>query len=188
MKNKKGGGTFTKLKNGTIEFTVSVGYNECGKRQRKKFYGKTETECHKKYREYIKEGDKPKVKPIEHTLSSWFDEWLVTYKEKKVQSSTYDEYVKLATRVKNHRIGDMKLTQIKPIHVTEFFTAIIGYSHSVRKKTRFLLTAAFECAVDNDYCSKNPVKRAEIAKKPQTKKEPFTEDEAKTIIDFAQMP
>ena len=185
-KNKKGGGTFTKLKNGTIEFTVSIGYDECGKRQRKKFYGKTETECRGKYREFIKEGEKPKKVQIEHTLSTWLDEWLVTYKSQKVQSSTYEEYVKLAARIKNHKIGNMKLTQIKPIHVTEFFTAIIDYSQSVRKKTRFLITAAFESAVDNDYCSKNPVKRAEIAKKQQIKMEVFTEDEAKTIIEFAK--
>ena len=80
----------------------------------------------------------------------------------------------------------MKLTEVKPIHITEFFTSIIDYSYSVRKKTRFLLTSSFECAVDNDFCTKNPVRRAEIAKKPQAKKEPFTEYETKIILDFAK--
>ena len=40
--------------------------------------------------------------------------------------------------------------------------------------------------MQTDYCSKNPVRRAEIARKSQTEKEPFTEDEARTIIEFAK--
>ena len=51
---------------------------------------------------------------------------------------------------------------------------------------RFLIGAAFECAVDNDLCTKNPVKRAEIAKKSTPEKEAYTEDEVHTILDFAK--
>jgi hypothetical protein len=136
---KKGDGSFKKFPNGTVEFTVSVGCDIYGKRQRKKFYGKTETECRQKYKDFIKGGEKQPVKIKEHTLSEWLDEWLKIYKKQKVQSSTYYEYAKLAERVKKHKIGGMILTQIKPIHITEFFTSIINYSHSVRKKTRFIL-------------------------------------------------
>jgi integrase len=164
---------------------VSVGFDAYGKNQRKRFYGKTESECRKKYKEFIKEGEKQPVKLAEYTLSSWFDEWLLTYKSQKVQSSTYEEYIYLTSFAKKHKIGGMALSQVKPIHVTEFFTSLIDYSHATRKKLRFLINAAFECAVDNDLCAKNPVRRAEIAKKPTPEKEIYTEDEVRIILNFA---
>jgi integrase len=48
------------------------------------------------------------------------------------------------------------------------------------------LNAAFETAIDNDICDKNPVRRAEIASKAQDEKEAFSEDEVTTILDFAK--
>jgi hypothetical protein len=67
MQRRKGDGCFKKFPNGTIEFTVSIGYDIYGKRQRKKFYGKTETEARRKYKEFLKEGGKPLLK-FQNTL------------------------------------------------------------------------------------------------------------------------
>ena len=50
---KKGDGSFRKLKTGQIELTVSDGYDIFGKRLRYRFYGATEAECRKKYKEFI---------------------------------------------------------------------------------------------------------------------------------------
>jgi integrase len=184
MKNKKG--TYKKFTNGTTELTISNGYDEYGKRIRLKFYGSTEKECWKQYEAFIKEGKKSQPKTKTHTLSAWLSEWLTTYKSQKVQSSTYEEYVYLASFTDKHKIGSMALHQIKPIHVTEFFTSLIDYSHATRKKLRFVINAAFECAVDNDLCTKNPVRRAEIAKKPTPEKEIYSEEEVRTILNFAK--
>jgi integrase len=185
-KSKKGDGSYKKRANGTFELTISIGNDTYGKRQRMSFYGKTEDECRKKYRKWLKEGEKPQTKNKERTLSAWFDEYLPAYKEQKVEGSTYADYIHLASHVKKHAIGNMKLSQIKPLHITGYFTDKIDYSHSFRKRSKFLLNAAFECAIDNDYCIKNPVKRAEIANKPQTEKEAYTEDETRIILDFAK--
>jgi integrase len=185
-KTPKGGGSFRERPDGSWEYTVSVGNDIYGKRRRKSFYGDTQSECLKKHKKFLKEGDKTLSKPQEHTLSGWIDnEWLPIYKSKKVQVSTYKDYINLASHVKKHKIGGMKLSQVKPIHVTEFFTDIDEFSKSFRGQMRFLLNGAFECAIDNDFCTKNPVKRAEIAKKRQPEKEYFTEDEARAIVDFA---
>jgi integrase len=186
MQRKKGDGSFRKLSNGSVEFTVSIDNDIYGKRQRKFFYGKTEADCRKKYKEFLKEGEKQPGKLKERTLSSWLDEWLPTYKQHKVEASTYADYVYLANHVKEHRIGGMKLTQVKPIHVTEYFASKSEYSHSFIKRSKFLLNAAFECAVDNEFCDRNPVRRAEVANKPQGEREAYTEDEARFIVQFAK--
>jgi hypothetical protein len=62
MQRKKGDGSFRKLPNNSFEFTVSVGTDVYGNRQRKFFYGKTETECRKKYKEFMKNGEKQQGK------------------------------------------------------------------------------------------------------------------------------
>jgi integrase len=186
MQRKKGDGSFRRLPNNSIEFTVSIGSDVYGSRKRKFFYGKTESECRRKYKEFMKGGETQPTKAKEYTLAKWLDIWLKTYKEKKVQASTYDEYVYLATHIKRHKIGKMKLSQVKPIHVTEFFSDLSRYSHSFRKRMRFLINGAFECAIDNDFLGKNPVRRAEIARKAEPSKEAFTESETKTMIEFAK--
>jgi integrase len=185
MQRKKGDGSFRKLPNG-IEYSVSIGYDAYGKRQRMRFYGKTETECRKRYKDFMKGGEKQPTGTKEYTLSKWLDLWLVTYKKGNVEDSTYNDYIGLASHAKKHKIGKMKLSQVKSLHITEFFSNIIGYSHSFRKRMRFLLNGAFECAIDNDFCTKNPVKRAEIAKKTQPEKEAYTEEETRVIIEFAK--
>ena len=122
-KNKKGCGSFRKLPNNSIEYTVSIGNDAYGTRQRKFFYGKTEAECRRKYKEFIKEGEKRVSVSKEHTLSSWLNEWLTTYKSNKVEASTYADYVQIASHIQKHRIGIMKLSQIKPLHITDYFTS-----------------------------------------------------------------
>jgi integrase len=184
---KNDDGSFRRLPNGSVEFTVSIGFDSYGKHRRKRFYGKTESECRKKYKAYIKEEEKSQPQPPnDYTLAEWFDVWLVTYKKGKVQEDTYNDYCIISAHAVKHIIGNMKLSQIKPIHITEFFSDKSEYSHSIIKRLRFLLNGAFECAIENDFCDKNPVRRAEIPKKTQTSKEAFTEDEVKTIIEFSK--
>jgi integrase len=186
MQRKKGDGSFRKLPNGSIEFTVSVGFDVYGKHQRKRFYGKSQVECRKKHKDFIKGGEKQPERSKEYTLAAWLDDWLEIYKLNKVEASTYKDYVYLASHVKGHSISIKKLSQIKSIHITQFFTSINKYSYSSRKRMQFLLNAAFESAIDNNFCDKNPVRCAEIAKKVQPEKEAFTESETKMIIEFAK--
>ena len=182
---KKGDGSFRKLKTGQVELTVSDGYDIFGKRLRYRFYGSTEAECRKKYKEFIKNGGESKRASNDYKLSEWIPVWLDTYKKNSVQQSTFEEYKYLLGKVSSHKIGKMKLDDIKPIHITDFF-ATCDYSQSIRKRLRFLLNALFEDAVDNDYCIKNPVTRAQIAKKKPGEKQSYAEEEVFRIVSFAQ--
>jgi site-specific recombinase XerD len=185
MPRKKGEGSYQKLPNGTFEFSIELDRNIYGKRVRKRFYGETEKECRKKYKQFLKDGE-PKTATQGYTLTSWLDKWLETYKKGKVLEGTYSDYAALAVHVKKHKIGGLKLSQVKPIHVTDYFTDKNNYSYSFLKRMRFLLNAAFESAIDNEYCDKNPVRRAEIPKKVQPEREAFTEEQTKTIVEFAK--
>lgn len=189
----KGDGSFKKLPNGTVEYTVSCGIGADGKRQRPKFYGQNPTDCKRQYKQWMKDVGQKKAAVTEYTLGGWLDRWLQTYKgkripagEKQIAQSTIDEYMSLAERVKKYKIANKPLMDIKPIMLSEFFHGDFSkFSHTIIKKTRFLLNAAFEAAVDNDYCYKNPMRNVAIPQKQQGKKAAYDDDSIKAIVRFA---
>jgi len=187
-REKRGSGSFRKLPNGTFEYTLNTesGFDEFGKRQRKSFYGKTEAECRKKYKEWVKDGEKTTSASQENTLAEWLELWLTVYKKNNVSEGTYEDYVGLAKHVMKHRIGGLKLSQVKPIHITEFLGSKADYSYSFHKRMRFVLTSSFECAIDNDLCDRNPAKRAMTVKKVEPQREAFAESDVRRIIEFAK--
>ena len=69
---KKGDGSFRKLKTGQIELTISNGYDIFGKRLRYRFYGSTESECRKKYKEFIKSGGESKRATDDYSIGIFF--------------------------------------------------------------------------------------------------------------------
>ena len=190
-RNKRGTGVYKTLPCGTIEWTVSI-VDENGKRKRPKFYGQSEAECRKNYRDSIKEGKEtqPKhpeaVKPKEYTLSQWLYKWLTDYKQGTVEDSSYQDYVYLANRVERHSIGKKGLSEVTATDITRFFVDISNCGHSTLKKTKFIITSAYEAAIYDDVCIKNPVRRANITIKPEVQREAFTEAETKAILDFAK--
>lgn len=88
---KKGDGSFRKLKTGQIELTISDGYDIFGKRLRYRFYGSTESECRKKYKEFIKSGGESKREPTSIRcrngfLCGWTHTRKTTYSEARLKN------------------------------------------------------------------------------------------------------
>lgn len=194
-KRDSGDGTFRTLPNGTIEYTLSYGYDAYGKRQRKRFYGKNPTDCKRKAKDFLKQLGAEKTAVSNYTLGQWLDRWLASYRGKRIQAgqrqiqqSTLDEYCKIADRIKKHKIANVDLINIKPIMITDFFNDdLSGYSHTVIKKTRFVLNAAFEAAIENDFCYKNPMRTAAIPQRAPGIKETFSDADFEIINEYAQI-
>lgn len=184
-KRKDGDGTFIKKPNGRIEYLVSFGYDIYGKRIRKSFSGKTEAECRRKAKEYQKKLDSEEAVLNQMLLSDWLQKWVKTYKQHTVQSSTYKEYLYIIGIICGHKISQMHLADIKPVHVSDFFGSVTNYSITIIKKLRFVLNGAFEAAIDNELCYKNPVRRAAIPTKKQEEKSAYTDAQVQEIHSFA---
>lgn len=194
-KRDNGDGTFRTLPNGTIEYTISYGYDAYGKRQRKRFYGKNPSDCKRRAKDFFKEVGTEKAAVVDYTLGQWLDRWLKSYRgkriqagKKQIQQSTLDEYQVYADRIKKYKISNVKLIDVKPIMLSDFFNDDLAkYSHTVIKKTRFLLNAAFEAAIENDYCYKNPMRTAAIPQKAPGTKEAFTDEQVSVITEYAPL-
>ena len=189
-----GDGTWRTLPNETIEYTISIGYNEYGDIQRKRFYGKNQTDCRRQSKQYLKDIGNQKKAVSDYTLGQWLDRWIQSYRgkriqagQKQIQQSTLDEYQRYINKIKEYKISKVHLINIKPIMITDFFNEnLINYSYTVIKKTRFILNAAFESAIENDFCYKNPMRTAAIPQKPPGEKKAFSEKDREIITEFAK--
>lgn len=183
---KAGDGSYRKKPNGRIEYTVSYGFDLYGKRIRKSFSGKTEAECRRKAKDYEAALNSKEEITQEYNLSDWLDRWLQLYKSRNVQAGTYDDYVYIVSIIKAHRVSGLRLIDIKPVHLMDFFGDNVHYSQTVLKKLRFVLNNAFEKAIDNDICYKNPMRRVDIPRKQTNEKDTFTEYEISRLKSFAE--
>jgi len=178
-KRKSGDGSFSVRKDGTVMYRVTLDDGE-----RKAFYGKTEKECRQKYKEYLDNKGVTIEKVV--TVSDWAEKWLEIYKKGKVEYGTYHNY---ELYVKNHIIpdlGHLKLNNVRPAHIEEFFSHRTHLSESARRHIRIALRGIFETAVDNKYCISNPVKPQKSLKKPEETIKIFTLDQLEKLISDAK--
>jgi len=193
MKRSQGDGSFRILPNGTIEYAVSMGTDLYGAPTRKRFYGFTQSDCRRKYQDYLKDIGAQRKAVSDYTLGQWLDEWLKSYKgkriaagENQIQQSTLDEYQRIADRIKKYKIASIRLTDVKPMMVSDLFNNLSVYSHTVIKKTRFLLNAAFNDAINNDLCYKNPILSTAIPQKAPGEKKVFSNSAVTAMTEFAK--
>lgn len=174
---------------GDYSFRVSLGKDPVtGNRIRKVFKGKTQGECKKKYREYMENMEKEQKTLANITLADWLDKWIALYKEGAVSAGTVTDYKYSIMRIKEHPYSKMKLFELKPVHIVEIMKNKCSLSQTVLKKMRLTLNAAFEAAIDNDICTKNPVKKAPVPNSLQAKheKEAFALEDVRDILQFAR--
>ncbi|MDR2656114.1 MAG: tyrosine-type recombinase/integrase [Oscillospiraceae bacterium] len=196
-KRKNGDGCFRKRKDGIFEYIVSYGFDLDGNSLRRSFYGTTEKICREKAKEFLKKYDSHEVTLKDYTLKEWLEHWMDIYKKPSVSAGTYETYKYSLDVVYRHKIAGAKLIHIKPIHIMEFFEWLASenekenkkrYSNHVGKKIKALLNSAFEAAIENDMCLKNPVKGSlklsslKVAKEKRT----YNDEQMKIITEYAR--
>ena len=135
QKRENGTGTFTDKPNGMIEFRVMH------EGKRKSFSGKNETECKRKYREWVKTTAQEEIKKMrglsDITVLEYIQRWAKIFKFGKIKDSTYD---RLENTIKNqiapYDIANMKLSSLTDEIVQTFIDEqSLQYSRSTVKKT-----------------------------------------------------
>lgn len=98
------------------------------------------------------------------TLNEWFDEFLKLYKIGNCKESTnYNRLSSYNTHIRDS-IGMLLLNEIKVSHIQQLLNGMKnkGYAKGTIVKFKSSLSEIFEKAIDNEYISKNPCKKAEI--------------------------
>lgn len=179
-RQRNGTGSFKKRKDGSLEYRVSLGIGADGKPIRPSFYGKTERECLKQYKDYLENNQQPPIEKVK-TVGEWADKWLKVYKKGTVAYSTYRNY---EMYVENHikpALGRLKFSQVRPAHIAQFFSQRTDLSDSARHHLYITLNGIFATAAKNHFCAENPV---EAPKNTEPEKEVliFSPDEISKLL------
>lgn len=189
-RQKNGTGTFKhrKRKDGTeyVEYRVYMGIGADGKPWRPSFYGDTEKLALQARNDWEKNRGKVPIERVK-TVSQWADKWLELYKKPSVEYSTYRNY---QMYVENHikpKLGALKLEQVRPAHIKQFLASLpVDMSQSAKRHINIALNGIFKSAVENHFCSENPVRPMPMPKADPEEIEVFTPEEISRIMERAR--
>lgn len=109
--------------------------------------------------------------------------WLKAYKEGKIRPSSY---AILEANLNAHVIpyfSDMKLKDIKPLHIQLFIGSLSEYSKSLQAKCLRLVKNILQSAADNGLIVKTPTKKEDrITAQSAEEEEPLTDEQARALL------
>ena len=178
---------------GRFEVKITIGHSMDGKIIRKSFYSDISKEDAKRQAEEYKINAKASEmagmvfinKNV--TFAEWALFWLENYKESNVRYKTYrDTYYRPTTLHIIPYFGNADIRDIRPVDIKNFFNIMQEkYSESYLHKFRICLNSAFEAAIDNSLCSKNPVRNIKYtAQIIPEERNIFTEEQYDTTLKF----
>lgn len=182
-----GDGSFYTRPDGSILFRVTIGKDEDGVPIRKPFSGKSQAECRRKYKAFLKEQktNAYTVSP-DITLENWSLKYLVSCrKDSGMKASSYHQLELLRSKISDE-LMKKKVCEIKKIELQAF---INRFSETVSKsytdKMYSLLCDMFAEAFENDICEKNPARKLRRPEKRQKPKESYRRKEVEAVMEFA---
>lgn len=146
--------SYTKLKQGNWQVTISLGFNEDGKRIRCKKQGfRTKADAEAYASDLLTKKNKGYTQPLTNNIlfKDFLEDWFINYKKPSLSITTYYNY---RSRIDTHilpNLGNYKLKDISNITVQNFYNKLIigGLSASSAKKVMEILTGCFKYAKKN---------------------------------------
>lgn len=174
-----------KRKDGRYIKQVLIGYKEDGKPKFKNFYGYTQAEVKEQaalFQAQLRQG----IAIIEDdmTMSDWSLKWLHLYKA-NTEYNTYESYRNSIEKHINPCIGQLKLKDIKKIHIQELLNSLLDENKAqTARQVRLTLNQILTQAVENELIYKNVAQNIKLPKIKKKTKRALTEDEI-ALIDKA---
>lgn len=119
-------------------------------------------------------------------VDAWFDYW-ISIKEQTVRPNTVRNYRERYERNIKSVIGNILLTEVKPLHCQRIFSKMAeeGYRTTTIYQTRIALYNMLEFAKENEVIRSNPCKKSVKSDvgKPSSVKEALTVDNQKIFLE-----
>jgi len=183
--------TNTKI-NGSNYFrvTATIGTNADGSPIRKQFYGSSKKEAEDKRDEYvmnIKKGLSPHFDKalFRHVFETWFENVLTP----SISLSSRNRYeMDYRLRIKDCALSEMKLVDIKSIHVQAYYNDLLNtYTLNTVKQTHKLLRSFFIYCIKADLIIKSPLLAVELPKDKLVSdtNKPISDNDIKKLLQAA---
>jgi integrase len=130
--------------------SLSLGYDEQGKRRRKTVYGQTKAEVQEKLRQLLNGAADGRLCDAGRlTVSAYLARWLENTAKLKVRVGTWTRYEQLIRLRINPHIGGVQLAKLSPIHIEQLFANLErkGVSARGRQMAGTMLHTALAYAV-----------------------------------------
>ena len=95
------------------------------------------------------------------TVDAWYHYWIDHIKGANIRFNTRRNYNERYEKNIKPLIGDMRLKEVKPLHCQNVLNQMsVKYANSVIEHTRLVMRMLFDCAVENELLTKNPVTKS----------------------------
>lgn len=184
-------GSIEKRGKDKYRLTVSIGSGENRKRYRRTVECKTKTQAEKELAKFVAEieGDNF-IEPSKVTFEAFTKKWLKNYTRDLAPKTAYNYERYLITQILPF-FGKMKLSDIKPVHLLEFYNYLrddykkkdgTPLSTNTIYKYHKLLKLMFKTAVNWELISSNPADKVNPPKYKKPKTDFYNEEEIKQLL------
>ncbi len=185
----RGEGAIFQRADGTWTASLSLGYDDKGKRKRRVVYGKTKAEVQEKLRELQSDATNGQLADTgKLTVAEYLSRWLENTARPQVQPKTHLRYEQLVRLRINPHIGGVKLARLAPLHIEQLFACLEREKVSARGRQMAgtMLHTALRDAVRLRLIPFNPA--SEVAKPRPRKQEMqvYDQDQAAQFLDAAR--
>ncbi len=169
-KSKRGKGSGQIQQRGENRFFVRVflGRDEAGKRTwLSKTIRGTKKDAQKWLNAKLRDQDLGiSIEPATESVGVYLDKWLETAAKPRLRPRTFNDYTKLLERYVREPLGNIKLSDLKPIQIQKLYQSMSerGLSPRVVRYTHAVLSSALKQAVAWDMLHRNP---ASVVKLPR---------------------
>ena len=184
-----GEGSIYRKSNGRWCASLTVGYDENGKRRRRYIYGRTKTEVAEKLaRTKVDALNGMLAEPTNQALSAYLDQWLENCHRPNIRESTYICYSSVIRNHINPHIGGVRLSKLRPTHVQGLHSALQRNSVSPRMRqiVHDVLSRALKQAVRMGTIPVNPCNAVDRPRVPRREMTALDAGQVKKLFETAR--
>lgn len=121
------------------------------------------------------------------TVDEYLDRWLEISAKPRLHSRTYGDYTEYLQRYVRAKIGNLKLTKLKPLEIQAVYTAMLekGLSPRTVRYAHSILSSSLKQAVKWQILPMNPATMVDLPKSQRKEMKTLSPEEAHRFLDAA---
>lgn len=120
------------------------------------------------------------------SVDAYFDQWVDAYKRESISAIAYRDYRTRHRLYVSPQIGQMKMQDVRPIHIQNIVNSLKGKSLHYCVKVATQLKAMFSQAVEDDVVRKNPARSVTLPAAKNGTNRSITPEERAAILQVAK--
>jgi integrase len=185
----RGEGSVFQRSDGVWTSTITIGYDESGKRKRRTIYGNSKAAVLEKLTQLKHAASTGTLAdPTRLTIREFLERWLEDVQRPNIRASTHARYVSLmATHITPH-VGGVRLAKVQPLTIQGLYAKLTatGASGRTRELVHVVLRKAFKQAVLWGQLSRNPCDAVARPKPTKRTIRYFTAEETSQLLSAAR--